>query len=243
MNPEKLSHSNPNPLTEPRNPESPAAVSEARLSANPPATSNGERLPSSRSPARSSSRLPRARGWSSGQIIGIALLVVLFVAIGVGGVLWLVGGAFGRAKYTGLTAPVVRERLKITIIARGSLESAKNNDIVCRVKSGTKGSNSSTSIKWLVDNGAQVEEGEKIMELDDSGLKEQLKAQSITVDGAKADEVKAAEQYRIDDIDYTTKVEAAVNTRDLANLDLDKYLKGDFVQALKDIDGRTEFFF
>src|SRR5439155_1745834 len=139
-----------------------------------------------------------------------------------------------------LTAPVTRERLKITIVARGSLESVKNNDIICRVKSGTKGSTNSTSIKWLVDNGAEVEEGEKIMELDDSGLKEALKAQNITVDAAKAVEVYADEKYRIDDIEQTTKIEAAVNARDLAKLDLDKYIKGDYVQALKDVEGRAE---
>jgi HlyD family secretion protein len=170
----------------------------------------------------------------------VAVVVLLLFMTAAVGLAWMAGGLFGRAKYTGLTTPVVRERLKITIVARGSLESAKNNDIICRVKSGTKGSTNSTSIKWLVDNGAEVEEGEKIMELDDSGLKEQLKAQNITVDGAKADEIKAAEQYRIDEIQCTSDIEKAVNARDLAKLDLDKYIEGDYVQALKSAEGLIE---
>ena len=64
-----------------------------------------------------------------------------------------------------------------------------NNDIVCKVRSGTKGSTVASSIKWVVDNGAEVEEGEKVMELDDSGLKEALKSQNIVLDGAQANEV------------------------------------------------------
>ncbi len=245
MNHEQAPPSNHDPLTaDPRNPDSPptspAAVSEARLSSNPPLPQNGERLPSGPSFARASSRLPRARHWSNGRTLLVAGLVVLLFIGGVVGLAWMAGGIFGRTKYTGLTAPVVRERLKITIVARGSLESAKNNDIICRVKSGTKGSTNSTSIKWLVDNGAEVEEGEKIMELDDSGLKEQLKSQNITVDGAKADEIKAAEQYRIDEIQCTSDIEKAVNARDLAKLDLDKYIEGDYVQALKSAEGLIE---
>src|SRR5262249_6286272 len=138
------------------------------------------------------------------------------------------------------TTPVVRERLKITIVARGSLESAKNNDIICKVRSGTKGSTIATSIKSVCDNGAEVEEGDVIMELDDSGLKEQIKTQNRAGDEYKAEEVKAEEQYRIDEIEATSKMEAAINARDLARIDLEKYIKGDYVQSLKDVDGRIE---
>jgi HlyD family secretion protein len=207
---------------------------------SPPPAANEVRLPSNPSPVRSSSRLPRARGWSNGRIAATALIAFLVVGSIVVGVLWKVGAVFGGSRYTGLTIPVVRERLKITIIARGSLESAKNNDIICRVKSGTKGSTNSTSIKWLVDNGTPVEEGEKIMELDDSGLKEQLKSQNIVVDGARADEIAKAEQYRIDEIQCTSDLEKAINARDLAKLDLEKYMLGDYVQALKSAEGSIE---
>jgi HlyD family secretion protein len=189
-----------------------------------------------------SSRLPRPRRqWSKERtffttqavaLVGITLVVFL--------VLWRAGTLFGRAPYNGPTWTVKKEKLKVTIVARGNLESAKNGDIVCSVRSGTKGSTNASTIKWLIDNGTEVKKGEKVIELDDSGLQENLKAQNITVDNAKADWVKADEQYRIDEIAGTTAIEAAVNARDLARLDLKKYKEGDYPQALADVEGRIE---
>ena len=98
----------------------------------------------------------------------------------------------------------------------------------------------STTIKWLIDNGTEVKKGEKVIELDDSGLQEQLKDQNITVDNAKADLVKADEQYRIDEIQCQSNTEQAINARDLARLDLEKYIMGDFIQSLKDVLGRIQ---
>src|SRR5205814_6928165 len=132
----------------------------------------------------------------------------------------------GHAPYTGPTKEVVKEKLKITIVARGSLESAKNGDIVCQVRARTQGSTVASSIKWLIDNGEEVAKGDKVIELDDSGLREQLKAQNITVDSAKSAEVTAQEQMRSDDIQSQIDIEKAINAVELAKLDLEKYVEG-----------------
>jgi multidrug efflux pump subunit AcrA (membrane-fusion protein) len=229
---------------DPSNPasaSSPVAVSEGRLSASPPLPLEAERRlvgGSVRGP--SSSRLPRARGWSNGRMLLVlgGLLLVFVGALAF--VLYLAGALFVKAPFNGPTALVKKERLKITIVARGTLESAKNGDILCNVRSGTKGSTIASTIKWLIDNGAEVQKDDKVIELDDSGLKEQLKAQNITVDEKKAAEITAAEKYRSDDIQCQIDIEKAINARDLAKLDLEKYIEGDFVQALSDIDGKLE---
>ena len=145
-----------------------------------------------------------------------------------------------NAPYNGPTAEVVREKLQITVKARGTLESAKNGDIVCLVRARAQGSTIASSIKWLIDNGEEVKKGDKVIELDDSGLREQLKAQSITVDSAKSAEVTAFEKMRSDDIQSQIDIEKAENARRLAEIDLRKYKLGDYVQALKDVDGRIE---
>src|SRR5262249_52309407 len=142
--------------------------------------------------------------------------------------------------FTGPTAVVQKKVLQVTVIARGSLESARNGDITCSVRSGTKGSTTATTIKWLIDNGTDVKKGDTVIVLDDSGLQEQLKTQNIDTDNAKADWVKADEQYRIDEIQAESDIEKAVNARDLAKIDLDKYIQGDYPQALKEVDGRIE---
>ena len=123
--------------------------------------------PSTSGPAESffrhgSSRLPRAKGWSNrrkGLVVGGGGLLIVLVA---GGALYYSGSLLGREAFSGPTAVVKRRVLPVTVVARGSLESAKNGDIVCQVRNGTKGSNFATTIKWLVDNGTQVKKGEKV---------------------------------------------------------------------------------
>jgi len=187
---------------------------------------------------RGSSRLPQPRPWSKRGLL-IALVCVAVLGGGaILGALYFTTSLFARAPYTGPTFTVRKEKLKIAIVARGSLESAKNGDVVCTVRAGQKGSVSSTVIKWVVDAGTEVTKGEKIMELDSSGFVEQLKDQNIKVDQAKADMIKADEDYRIQEIDNENDLLQKENVLELAQIDLEKYLKGDYEQSLKDVEGR-----
>jgi len=156
------------------------------------------------------------------------------------GIVWRNGGLLSKPPFTGPTAVVQKKILQVTVVARGNLESAKNGDIICNVRSGVKGSTNATTIKWLIDNGTDVKKGDTVIILDDSGLQENLKTQNIDTDNAKAAWIAAEEQYRIDEIQAESDKEKALNARDLAKLDLDKYQDGDFPQALKDVEGRIE---
>ncbi len=158
----------------------------------------------------------------------------------ISGILWLTGSMFGKKPFNGNTWTVRREKLKVTIVERGSLESAKNGDIICNVRSGTKGSTVASTIKWIIDPGVEVNKGDKLIELDSSGFIETLKDQNIKVDTAKANWVTANEQYSIQESSNESAVEAAKNALTLAAIDLEKYIKGDFVQSVKDVDGRIE---
>ena len=131
-----------------------------------------------------------------------------------------------------------KEVLRLAIVSRGSLESAKNGDVMCTVRARSQGSTVATSIKWLVDAGTFVSKDEKIMELDSSGLVEQLKSQNITVEQAKANMNKAEEDYRIQEIDNENDILQNENKLELAKIDLEKYIEGDFEQALRDVEGR-----
>ena len=173
--------------------------------------------------------------------VRLALTLGLVLAVfgaGLVGLLWVTGSLFARAPYTGITFTVHKERLKIAIVARGSLESAENGNVICTVRAGQKGSTNSTTIKWVEDPGKEVQKGDKIMELDSSGLIEQLKDQNIKVEQAKASMVKAEEDYGIQKLNNETDIEKAENAFALAKIDLEKYIEGDFEQSLKDVEGR-----
>jgi multidrug resistance efflux pump len=76
-------------------------------------------------------------------------------------------------------APVAREDLDLTVVERGSVESADAVDVL----SGVKGQ---TTVRWVAEDGTHVKEGERLIERDDSALREQLRAQKITLEHARA---------------------------------------------------------
>jgi multidrug resistance efflux pump len=180
------------------------------------------------SPARPRRRL--------GIVAGSGLSLLILMAAGA----WSSGKFLGKSPFSGPTSTVHREKLTVSIVERGALESASNGDIVCTVRSGTKGSTIASTIKWVIEPGVQVARGDKLVELDSSGFVEGLKDQRIKVEQARASWITANEEYQIQESQNESDIEAAKNTLDLAVIDLEKYEKAEFAQALENIDGRIE---
>src|SRR5438552_3413635 len=70
-------------------------------------------------------------------------------------------------------------------------------------------------------------------DLDDSGHQDQLKTKRIDVDKADSDKVKAEEDYNIQLSQNESDIAAAVNTLELAKLELAKYTEGDYPASEK----------
>jgi multidrug resistance efflux pump len=204
---------------------------------DPPIASNGSQgSPPGRGPSRLPKERPRSKWRKPWTAVGVGVLVFTGLAAGMSAT----GKFFGKAPFTGPTWTVPKEKLKVAIVERGTLESAKNGDIICTVRSGTKGSTIATTIKWIIDPGVQVAKGDKLVELDSSGFVEQLKDQRIKVDQAKAAWVTANEDHHIQESQNESDIEAARNTLDLAIIDLEKYENAEFHQSLEDVDGRIQ---
>jgi RND family efflux transporter MFP subunit len=112
-----------------------------------------------------------------------------------------------------LTHKVQRESFQPSVVERGVLESAGGHYIVCRVKARSSLSQSSTTIKWIVENGSYVKKGDLLVELDDSGLREQLQDQKIAVDKATADLLMTQEYEKV--VKQQAQSEEAAARRDL----------------------------
>ena len=52
-------------------------------------------------------------------------------------------------------APVKKEPIEVTVVEKGTLEAAKNDDVKCMVKA-TRGGQFATTIRWVIDDGTQV---------------------------------------------------------------------------------------
>lgn len=144
-------------------------------------------------------------------------------------------GGLGVEPYNGPLHVVKREKLLVTIVERGALESAENSEIICRVKAKSQSGIAST-IKWVIDDGSDVSKGQLLVDLDDSSQQDQLKSQTIELDKAKAEWVKAEQDYEITRSQNFSDIETAKITRTLKELELKKYLGNDIGQKVLKLD-------
>jgi len=157
-------------------------------------------------------------------IVIVLLAIVTVVAIS-GGILYAFGGLdyFKPTRGDYLTYKVHPVRLPVTVVERGTLESADNRDVVCKVKAGSRGT-FATNIRWVIDDGSMVQKGQPIMDLDDSALRDQEQSQSIVVEKARADVLRAEEDLKILVNQNESDLAAAVAALKVADLDLEKFL-------------------
>jgi len=167
----------------------------------------------------SKSRLPgrSVRRRNKKLLIGVAAAVVLIVGFSLYYFLRL-----SKPPFNGPVWTIKREKLVLTIVERGTLESADNKELVCRVKAKTPGGTAST-IKWLVDEGNFVKKDEVCIKLDDSSQQDALQSQRIVVEKAKAEWDKSEEDYKIQLIDNENTIQKAINDYVIAKLNLEKY--------------------
>lgn len=147
--------------------------------------------------------------------------------------------AFKKERNDLLFHKVQKEVLEVTIVEKGQLEAAENRDVFCQVKA-TKGGNFSTTIKWVIDDGTPVKKGEKLVELDRSSLEDQQKAQQSVVDKSRADVVTAEGQLEIVKSENDSALSKAQIDLDLAILDLEKYIEGEYPSKLNDVKAKVK---
>ena len=154
------------------------------------------------------------------------------------------------------------ELLPVTVVERGTLESAENKDVICRVKAGSRGTFSST-IRWVIDDGTLVNQGQLLIELDDSALQDQYRSQVIVVDRSRAEWITADENYIITVKQNESDIAQATAALQVADLDVEKFLglrpdpslepyasaigapavlmeRGEYRQRLDDVSGRLK---
>lgn len=151
-------------------------------------------------------------------------MITAIIGVGIlGGI-----GAFTFAFRTTADRPdillhkVQRENLLVTVTEKGTLESADNRDVVCRVRSGGKGY--ASTINWVVDDGTYVKKGQLLMVLDDSEFQEKYRDQKIKVDTALAEKLNAEQEYFIQLKQNEIDIAMAETKVAIAEIALEEYL-------------------
>jgi HlyD family secretion protein len=123
------------------------------------------------------------------------------------------------------TVTVRRGPLTININETGSIT---NRDKII-LKSEVPGT---VSILSLIDEGTRVAQGDLLIELDSSDLKDQRDQQQITVLNSEASLIQARENLAVQKNEAQAQIEKAQFERTVARSDLKKYTEGDYPQDL-----------
>ncbi len=194
-----------------------------------------ERLRHLDEPTHQDGEAPRASFFRTGMMLVLGL-VLAGTGATAGGWYYL---TLLSAEDTSLQfEPVERGRLVFSVVEKGELEASRNTDINCKVRASGRGNSVATSIKWLIDEGTRVKAGDVICRLDDSSLKEQLKNQEIAVASARAGLIQAEKDVEITASQNEGDLETARNNVKLAEIDLERYIRGERDKLEKNILGK-----
>jgi multidrug resistance efflux pump len=186
-------------------------------------------------PAAADVRPPvrRRRPWLSPWRLSVLLVLVVG-----GGVLLFAVSARRRPRARGATHPVHREILRRALVSRGDLEAVESTNILCRVQATSPNATNSTTIRWLIDDGTLVRRGQLLVELDDAPFRDGLQTQKVARELAQSEFITAEENLKIVRSQNESDIKTAAVTLQLAEIDLKKYLQGDYRQARKELAGK-----
>jgi multidrug efflux pump subunit AcrA (membrane-fusion protein) len=172
------------------------------------------------------------------MLIGGGVMLILLVT----GAVYLTAGA-GDPEEKDLVWETVRYRPRLikTLVERGALEAKNNKDVTCTVKARSQGSTVASTIKRLLaEDGDKVTKDQLLIELDSSGLEDQLKTQGITRDNAKLAWDQAEGNLIIVRSQNDSDNAKADTDLELAKIDLTKYKDAEYPALLDDVNNRLE---
>lgn len=118
-----------------------------------------------------------------GIVVPLMFLLVLGAIVAAGYYYYPLGDQERVAVEKLIVEPVSSGPFDHIVLEQGEIESSRNTEIVCRVKSRGSGG---TSILWVADEGTPVKKGDKLCELDSSSLEQERKQQRIALANAEA---------------------------------------------------------
>ncbi len=161
--------------------------------------------------------------------VSLIAMVVVMVVLGLWG-LGLFKGDEGTAGNTPVFV-VKQGPLRISVTEAGVVQAMEK--II--VKNEVEGK---TAIISLVDEGVRVKKGDLLIELDSSNLLDQKVDQEIRVQNAEAAFISAREDLAVVENQAQSDIDKAQLAYDFAVQDLDKYLKGEYPNQLKESESK-----
>lgn len=163
--------------------------------------------------------------WISGAIVVVVIGLIVAVVAGL-----------SSAEAPG-DAPVVytveREPLIVSVDQTGQIEAARKEIIRSEVRD-------TVEIKWMVEEGAIVEEGDDLVKMDTTKLEDKLIDAEQQYDNAHSSYIAAEVTLQNTESQSKSDIEKAELDYEFAKLALEKYLQGEYPQELKQAQASVE---
>lgn len=156
--------------------------------------------------------------------------LLLFVIAVIGVVSWL-ARARKPVTQTNSYYTVKRGDFLVSLVEGGTLRAVQELIIRNELEGGT-------TIVSVVPEGTTVKQGDLLVELDSSGLKEKIANQEVSVQNAEGSYSKAKEDLEIQKLTMDAAVKDALLKVEFAISDLEKYKEGDWPQQRRAIEAR-----
>lgn len=165
----------------------------------------------------------------------VKLLLTLVALAGAG---WAAVTWLPQALESGVVAAAVppeglyaahRGTLKVTLVENGTLVAKESRKVDCDLRGDAK-------ITWIVEEGAQVEEGEVLCRLDESEMTERLETQELEIVQAQASLESAQTDLEIQEADNASNIEKAEVALEKAVKELERYREGDAPKERRNLE-------
>ena len=176
-------------------------------------------------------RLPKQHSHSRRWLIGAGgLFGVVIVAVGLAsrssGTLGRVLGRAGGGNSLYVVKPV---DLSITLTEDGELKPKNSVDVKCEVEG-------RATILWVVEESTRVKKGDRLVELADDEIEDRIRVKEIEFSRIRSGLEAATEELEITKSENASRDKKAQIDLEIAQLELEKYMKGDFKKALKAVE-------
>jgi len=144
-------------------------------------------------------------------------IIIAVVAIVLGGIAWTKFSGNKESPEAEALYTVKKGSLRISVEESGKIKAKNSVSISCEVEG-------QSTIISIVPEGTYVKEGDSLVELDSSDLRDRIEQQEITVESAEAAYTQANEAYEIQENQNESDIKAAQLALDFARIDLEKYI-------------------
>jgi HlyD family secretion protein len=164
------------------------------------------------------------------SIIRFSIAAIVLAAMGFGAV--KVPGLFGDSRSDSNEAAVYKVRrrtLEDRVIERGIMESQKTVYGKCEIPGRNK-------ITFIVPEGSQVKKGDKVAEFETTEIDKEIKQKKVEVNDAKGKHDEVVQALEIQLNKNKTDIATAELEFTLAQIDLEKYIKGDYASEQAELE-------